>query len=193
MSTERQNYNPNESGQVVENKDKKGKFYVEVGSGGIPAFGVSNRKLESGDKYIMVDVNLDSYLASDDYAGAMGGGFEAILGDGTDIPIPDNEADEFIFNNVMGDPKNSSVVELLKEAEKKLKIGGRVVITEYITPEVFLEKFGDDIEKISEFLSQKGINLKVDKFSFSHSDVGSYGGKLAFLHSSEPFQLILVK
>ncbi len=180
-----------------ERKDLKlGKLYVEIGSGGSPAFFLSKRALNPGDKYVTVDLRAHEHRTSAVFGEIeFGDGFEAVLGDGKTLPFADNSTDEVIFNNVFGDEKTFQREALLKEAGRIVKPGeGQIVITEHITPTIFLDIAGETQEAVGEYLSKNGIDLKVKKFSIGESGSEDYIGKREKrVIQMTPLQIILEK
>jgi len=183
-----------ELGFEPEEKESVGKVYVEIGSGGLPAFFVSNRQINPGDRYFTVDMRDHEAEISKNFGEDLGVGFEAIQGDGSNLPFVENSVDEMIFNNVFGDPSTVGHDDMLLEALRVLKSGGQIVITEHITPGVFLKVFGQNKEQIDSYLQEHGIDLKVKKFSTDDVDVDSYvGDKKQRGIKNSGFQLILEK
>lgn len=180
-----------------ERKDLKlGKLYVEVGSGGSPAFFLSKRALNPGDKYVTVDLRAHEHRSSAVFGEIeFGEGFEAVLGDGKTLPFADNSTDEVIFNNVFGDGQTVQREDLLKEAGRIIKPGeGQIVITEHITPTVFLDIAGETPEAIGQYLAKNKINLKVKNFSIGEAGAEGYiGKKERRVIQMTPVQIILEK
>lgn len=179
-----------------ETKDlKKGKLYVEVGSGGSPAFFLAKRTLSPGDRYVTVDFDPQEAKISKDFGGAIfGDAFEAVQGDGQNLPLESESADEVIFNNVFGDQKTRQREKLLNEAVRVLKINGQAVITEHITPRDFVNEIGLTEDQITAYLAKHGINLKVKKISTSEDDAEGYIGKKEDrVIKGSPFQVVLEK
>lgn len=182
-------------GLGVEGKDLKvGKLYVEVGSGGSPAFFISGRSLNPEDRYITVDF-VEEEVRNSKMFGEInfGDSFQAIRGDGKKLPIKDESVDEMIFNNVFGDRRTVNLHSLLKEAERVLKIGGQVVITEHITPFDFVRKLGGTQDEILRYLQEHNINLTVKKVSAEETDAERYIGKKENRLAGVPLQVILEK
>jgi len=184
-----------EEGLVREDKEKKpGKIYVEIGSGGNPAFFVSKKALNPGDKYFVVDFNPDDHKISNVF-GKMhfGEAYEAVFANGKALPFENDSADEIIFSNVFGDPKTFGRDKLLMEAARVLKPdGGQIIITEHITPADFVKEIGGTKEDITQFLSKHGIPLKVKKISREEADAEDYIGQADVrLLKGTPIQVIL--
>lgn len=180
----------------LEAKDlKKGKLYVEVGSGGSPAFFLAKRTLSPGDRYVTVDFDPWEAVVSKDFGEVVfGDAFEAVHGNGQNLPLESESVDEIIFNNVFGDQKTTEREKLLNEVVRVLKIDGQAVITEHITPIDFINEIGITKAQITAYLAKHGIDLKVKKISTSEHDAEGYIGKKEDrVIKGPPLQVILEK
>lgn len=122
----------------VENEEKQPmKVFVEVGTNMLPVSFMGTKKFDAQEKYVGFDIKKNEIVSARDMHALARGGENAdfIQGSGERLPMKDGSADELLFGNVFGDPSlPASKARLLDEAERVLKVGGKLVIKETNTP-----------------------------------------------------------
>jgi len=172
---------------------KPRRIIVEIGSEGYPAHPYGTKKFTEDELFI--GSNIRSVMRSSS---------EFIIADGRNLPFADNSIDELIYNNIFSDPDLQSVTildELLKEAKRTLKSGGKIIMSNTNTPWIarnVLELKCIIVE--SDVLERYGF--KILKYSTSKSDIAEYDGMVGyavkrnfkpFPFAENSFQLVLEK
>lgn len=140
---------------VVEKEKSPRRVFVEVGTSEVPVPRLGTKKFSDGDIYIGVDVKKSSVRRAKEVI-RENKNIYFLQADAEQLPVGDSSTDELYFGNVFGDPSISvdEKRKFLKEAERVLKDGGRLVIKETNTPLAV-----DDLRELLE-----GRNLEQEKF-----------------------------
>ncbi|RJQ35273.1 class I SAM-dependent methyltransferase [Candidatus Parcubacteria bacterium] len=127
---------------------------VEIGSGASPYIDSPELSKEYIDK-LKEDESI-YFIATDDSGGSLGTGrnwfrlndemrerelektgrVHFVLASGHQLPFRDNSVAEVIFRNVLGDPEARKPLEMMREAERVLKVGGVLKVIEMYTPHI---------------------------------------------------------
>lgn len=122
---------------TTEHAEPTPRVFVEVGTNVLPVSFMGTKKFDAHEKYVGFDIRKGEIAGARQAHTVAHGGENAdfIQGSGERLPMKDESADELLFGNVFGDPSlPASKARLLDEAERVLKIGGKLVIKETNTP-----------------------------------------------------------
>ena len=124
---------------------------VEVGSGGLPY--IDSPRVSAGYAQRFRDDASIYFIATDHSGGALAAGrdsFKAhsvnqldktgrvhfVIASGSYLPFRDASVSEVILRNVLGDQETKEPLEMMREVERVLKVGGILKVIEMYTPQV---------------------------------------------------------
>ena len=152
-------------GEIPQNLEKirQKKVIVEIGPGGEP-FPFRTKKDMGEDVYIGIERNHAKGSQNLNEIDGERPNSLIVGGDANRAPIADNSVDEIICNNIFGDAiRFPDLEKLLLEIERMLKSGGKVVITDTLTPGMMLFKLGASKKQTSEEIKQR-VRSFLEKF-----------------------------
>ena len=171
---------------------------LEIGViGGTPFFIVGDRKLKNNETYLAIDKRKDAAQQAKDVMKRENAA--AIVADAEKMPLKDESVNEVVCTNLFGNINSfiqTKYPEVLKEAVRVLKKGGKLIINETYTPENLPKSMSAKIGffggvKLEDENFFASFGLEIDKKTADIEEVNQYTRQVN-LHK-DFFQLILKK